>query len=74
MMASAIKEGWNEGKAQGIKEGKTQGIKEGYKKGRKEGCKEAIEETAKKLLIKGVSINIISECTGLSVKEIQDLN
>ena len=42
-------------------------------KGREEGIKEGILQTAKKMLKKEVDINLISELTGLSKKEIEDL-
>lgn len=43
-------------------------------KGRKEGKKEEKMAIAKKLLIKGIEPKAISEITGLSVKEIDELS
>ena len=45
----------------------------GYDKGLEYGLKQGIEQTAKKLKAKGVDINIISETTGLSIDEINNL-
>ena len=54
--------------------------KEGYEKGYKEAEKEkeialkkAAENNARKLKESGVSVEIISKCTGLSLEEVQNL-
>jgi predicted transposase/invertase (TIGR01784 family) len=52
---------------------KEEGIKEGIQKGREEGIQQKALETAKRLKILGIDIEKISEATGLSKKEIQDL-
>ena len=52
-----------------LKSGKKVGIKDGLKKGEKN----AKIEIAKKLLNKGIDINIIIETTGLSEEEIKKL-
>ena len=57
----------------GIKQGKKDGIKEGKEKGIKQGIKEKAIETAKNMLNKGLDIELISECTGLDIKEIEKL-
>lgn len=54
------------------------GLDDKYKQeGREEGIKEGEHmkavETARKLLDKGVSIDIISECTGLSIDDVTEL-
>ena len=51
-------------------EGHAEGLAEGHVKGIAENKK----ETAKKMLEKGISIQDISEITGLSLSEIQALN
>ena len=60
-----------------LKSGKKVGIKEGMKEGEKEGLKKgeknAKTEIAKKLLNKGIGINIIIETTGLSEEEIKKI-
>ena len=62
---SAIKEGKAEGKAIGLAEGRAEG--------RLEGKTEEKQEIAKKMKSKGFDINEISEITGLSVEEIENI-
>ena len=57
MIEDALEDGWNRGKKEGIKEGK----------------KENKLSFAKRMLEKNIDINVISECTGLSEKEIKTL-
>jgi len=52
---------------------KAEAVDQGLEQGRQEGIKEGIIETAKKFLKEKVDISIISKCTGLSEKEIQEL-
>ena len=60
-----------------IKEGKEEGIKEGLEEGRQEGIKEGKRENsrniAKKMLSHNLSIDIISEITGLEIDEINNI-
>lgn len=65
LIEDALEDGWNRGK----KEGKEEGIKEEIK----EGIKENKLSVAKRMLEKNIDINVISECTGLSEKEIKTL-
>ena len=58
-----------EGLAEGREEGRAIGIAEGEKRGKKENA----IETARKLLKCNVSAGIISECTGLSLEELDGL-
>ena len=44
--------------------------KAGLREGRLEGEREAKFETAKKMLDKNISAEIIAECTGLSLEEV----
>lgn len=57
LIEDALEDGWNRGK----KEGKEEGIKENKL------------SVAKRMLEKNIDINVISECTGLSEKEIKTL-
>ena len=66
---NAEQKGIKQGKKDGIKEGKEKGIKQGIK----QGIKEKAIETAKNMLNKGLDIELISECTGLDIKEIEKL-
>ena len=61
-----LAEGHAEGKAEGLAQGHAEGLAEGHAKGIAENKK----ETAKKMLEKGISIQDISEITGLSLSEI----
>lgn len=70
---SGFKEGFQEGKASGIKAGMEQGIKEGIEQGLKEGSKQEKILIAKNLLNLKVDINSISQATGLSAEEIENL-
>ena len=63
--AEGIIEGMTKGKAEGITEGMTKGMTEGMTKGK--------AEVAQGLLKEGISINMISRSTGLSVEEIERL-
>lgn len=57
LIEDALEDGWNRGKEEGIKEG----------------IKENKLSFAKRMLEKNIDINVISECTGLSEKEIKTL-
>jgi predicted transposase/invertase (TIGR01784 family) len=54
---------------EGRKEGKSIGIGEGVELGRKDG----IISVAKRMLMRGMDIDVISELTGLSIEEINSL-
>ena len=63
-------EGLKEGHKKGHKEGKEEGIKEG----REEGAKQKSFDIAKRMLEKGIAMETISELTGLTEKEISELD
>ena len=63
-----------EGRVQGMKEGRVQGMKEGRVQGMQAGKVERDREIALSMLQKGYEISEISEVTGLSVAEIEQLN
>ena len=58
---------------EGIKEGIKEGIEKGIKKGKLEGLKEGQISMAKAMKNKNMDINLISEITGLSIKEVRKL-
>ena len=62
---------------EGFKQGMEKGIQEGIEKGRQEGIEKGIKEnqilTAKNMKNKNMDLNLISELTGLSIKEIENL-
>ena len=64
-------EGLQEGLEKGLQEGLEKGIQEGLEKGLQEGEKAKAIEIAKKMLIKGKSIDEIIEFTDLSKEEIE---
>ena len=78
---SARSEGYQEGFELGQKSGKKLGMIEGKEEGREEGIKEGIEkgslsvkkEIAKTMLNEKIDIGIITKCTGLTKKEINEL-
>jgi predicted transposase/invertase (TIGR01784 family) len=69
MLEEGIARGKAEGKAEGLAEGKAEGIAEGLAKG----IKETQLSTARKILKLGMSIEEISEITGLTKDEIGNL-
>ena len=52
---------------------KAEGEKEGIKKGIKQGAKEREKSIAKNLLKNDISIEVISESTGLSIEKLEEL-
>lgn len=67
------KKGMEEGRKEGLKEGRKEGLEEGRKEGRKEGSLEKTMEMASKMLSKKYSVSEISEITGLSAEQIEEL-
>ena len=57
----------------GYKEGVAVGVAQGLQQGISQGSQQKAIETAKNLLLKNISVDIISECTGLPVDEIKEL-
>lgn len=68
---------WNYMKEQALKEGIAKGIEQGIEQGIKigvnKGKKENSYEVARKMKQKGLSVDMIAECTGLSKSEIEKL-
>ena len=56
----------------GKKAGYCEGLSDGISQGISQGEHQAKIETAKNLLTMGISIDVIAECTGLSVDEIKN--
>ena len=63
-----IAEEW---KREGIKIGEEKGIKIGEKRGERIGEEKGKVETARKLIKRGIDIEIIAEATGFSKEEIE---
>lgn len=66
-------EGREEGLAAGKEIGHAEGMAEGRKAGRKEGAVQANIEAARRLKRAGISVGIISQCTGLGIDQISKL-
>ena len=77
MLEEGIARGRAEGKAEGLAEGKAEGLAEGMIKGKAEGKAEGIKETqlstARKMQKLGMTIEEITEITGLTKDEIDNL-
>ena len=58
-------EAYEDGMEQGISQGITQGIQQG--------SQQAKIETARNMFLKNIPIDIIAECTGLSIEEVSKL-
>ena len=79
--AEGLAEGMEKGKAEGLAEGKAEGLAEGMIKGKAEGMAEGLAQgiketqlnTARKMLKLGMTIEEISEITGLTKEEIGNL-
>ena len=66
MKERALEEGREKGREEGRAEGRIEGISEGFEKGKK--------EVAHKMKQSGMSLEIIAQCTGLSIEEIEQLD
>ena len=62
------------GLAEGREQGKEEGLQQGREQGLEQGIKQGKIEIVKKSLEKKLPIETISEITGLSIKEIQEIN
>ena len=56
-----------------FKDGKKEGLAEGMKQGEKQGEQKKALETAKKLLGKNIPLEVVAECTGLVIEEVEKL-
>ena len=70
---SARYEGYEEGFELGQKRGEEVGMLQGIEKGIEQGSLSKTKEIATTLLQKDIDINMISECTGLSLEELQEI-
>ena len=72
-LKKGTEQGIKQGMEQGMEQGMKQGMKQGMEQGKLEGEKAANLRNAKNLKTLGVDINTISQATGLSVEEIEEL-
>ena len=68
-----IEEGFKKGIEKGIEQGIEKGIEKGIEQGIEKGIKENQILTAKNMKNKNIDITLISDITGLSIKEIEEL-
>ena len=59
--------------AEAKSEAREEGIKYGISIGVSQGAHQKAIETAKSMILRNISIDIVAECTGLSVEEIEKL-
>ena len=57
----------------GLKRGREEGLAKGLAKGREEGLAKGRTETARNMKAKGLPVDLIAECSGLSPEEIAKL-
>jgi predicted transposase/invertase (TIGR01784 family) len=69
----AAEEGLQQGLEQGLQQGLQQGLEQGLEQGIEQGRQEAITDTAKNLLRNGVSPELVSAGTKLSLSEVEEL-
>ncbi|MGB2747539.1 MAG: PD-(D/E)XK nuclease family transposase, partial [Thiofilum sp.] len=62
-----------EGAEEGFELGKQLGLEEGKELGKQEGLEEGKRETARRMLVKGMTAELVAEVTGLSVDQIKPL-
>ena len=74
---TALEQGREQGRAegieQGLKQGRAEGIAEGIEQGLKQGRAEGIAEIAKNMLSLGMDMDLIVKTTGLTKSEIESL-
>ncbi|MEG2067980.1 MAG: hypothetical protein RRZ65_10125, partial [Tannerellaceae bacterium] len=77
VLSSAKEEGLAEGEAKGKAEGKAEGLAEGEAKGLAKGEAKGLAEGKRLIALNmkgnGISADIISACTGLTIEEIEKL-
>lgn len=72
-LAEGLAEGKAEGLAEGKAEGKAEGLAEGLAEGEAKGLAKGLRLVAANMKQNGVSFDAISQCTGLTIEEIQHL-
>ena len=72
-LKGVIDTSYEDGLEQGIEKGMKQGIEKGMKQGMEKGIEQATLNVVKNALKKGLSLELISELTGLPVEEIEKL-
>ena len=68
-----FEKGMEKGREEGREVGREEGREEGREVGREEGREEALLQIAKNFLAKGISVDDVSEATGLSIDRVRAL-
>lgn len=71
--AEGLAEGLAEGRAEGLAEGRVEGLAEGRIEGKNEGLIEGTKNIALNMLNEGISLSMISKCTGLTEEELEKI-
>ena len=71
--SEAFEDGFSAGEEHGFSLGRNEGIAIGEERGISLGITQAKLETAKNMRFRNIPIDVIAECTGLSVEEIEKL-
>ena len=58
----------------GLERGLEQGLEQGREQGREEGARETAIKTARAFLKKGISADVVSSCTGLTIEELKSIS
>ena len=73
VLEGAEQRGLKRGREEGLAKGLAKGRAEGLAKGREEGLAKGRTETARNMKAKGLPVDLIAECSGLSPEEISQL-
>ncbi|MEG1484602.1 MAG: hypothetical protein RSC28_04410, partial [Bacteroidales bacterium] len=71
--SKGMAKGMAKGIEKGIKKGREEGREEGMAKGREEGIEKGIEATATAMKGKNIDVELIAQCTGLTVEQVEAL-
>ncbi len=72
-LEQGMEQGLEQGMEQGLEQGMEQGLEQGLKKGVKEGEKKALEKIAENLIRDGMEIRKICQYTGMSHKQVEQI-
>ena len=72
-LGASMEIGMKKGLAEGLEKGRAEGLAEGRAEGRAEGEENAKIATARRMLTKGMPIELTAEISGLSVERVMEL-
>jgi hypothetical protein len=64
---------WDKAKQVWYEEGKEEGLEKGLEKGLEEGLERGVEKVARNALVKGISIEVIHDITGLDIETLKNI-